>query len=97
MNQAMDHAERADRSAERTMVNRRCSIYLAAEDMDLVWSLSDVRKFDAAWRDDVPLAEIANMLGRDTDEVAILAIDRARRGRIQPRKGGLFGKVATPC
>ncbi|WDL97817.1 helix-turn-helix domain-containing protein [Alicyclobacillus sp. ALC3] len=94
---AMDRANRADRSAERTMVNSRRSLYLAGEDMDLVWSVADVRKFDAAWRDDVPLAEIAEVLGRDADEVAILAIDRARRGRIQPRAGGVFGKAVRLC
>ena len=69
------------------------SIYTAleGEDLDFYWEEADVLKFDQMWRSRVNLLDIARYFGRDPDEVVVLAIDRARKGFIGKRKGGIVG------
>lgn len=60
--------------------------------MDFHWDLKDVFEFDQMWHDGVDVEEIALYFDRDVDEVALLIIDRARRGRIERRAGGICGR-----
>jgi len=65
-------------------------IYIACENLDFVWDAKDVFEFDRLWRilkDEGKnsyeiIQELSKHFERDVDEVAILAMDRARRGRI---------------
>lgn len=74
----------------RYMTESRKSIYIACENLNFVWDIQDVREFDLKWREMRKQGmttleitkELAEYFGRDQDEVAILAMDRARRGRI---------------
>lgn len=66
-------------------------IYIACEDMDFVWKEYQVALFEEMWVRGMPLTEIAKKLRRSVDEVFVLALDRARAGAIQKRKGGIFG------
>ena len=66
-------------------------IYIACEDMDFVWKEYQVTLFEEMWARGMPLTEIAKKLRRSVDEVFVLALDRARAGAIQKRKGGIFG------
>ena len=66
-------------------------IYIACEDMDFVWKKHQVVLFEEMWNRGMPLKDIAKMLRRSVDEVFVLALDRARAGAIQKRKGGIFG------
>ncbi|MCL6635493.1 MAG: hypothetical protein K6T29_06960 [Peptococcaceae bacterium] len=43
------------------------------------------------WNAGVPLGDIAGMVDMDPDDIAIILIDLARRGRIGRREGGALG------
>lgn len=66
-------------------------IYIVLEDMDLDWSKDDVDEFDLMWKKGIPIDLIAKNFGREVDEIAVLVMDRARRGSINPRYRGVFG------
>ncbi|MNY77987.1 hypothetical protein D3C86_2180650 [compost metagenome] len=60
--------------------------------MNLVWDEREARKLDEMWKKGYDIEVIAETLERDCDEVAILIIDRARKGKIKARETGVFGK-----
>jgi len=72
--------------------HRRQNIYVACEDLDFVWDERDVIQVDRMWEEGFSIDDIAKAFDRDTDEIALLVIDRARKGYIQPRKGGIRGR-----
>lgn len=78
--------------SQNYMKHRRKNIYLACEDMDFVWSDQQVALFDRMWEQGLSVWEIAEQFKRDPDDVAILAIDRARQEFIEPREGGAYGR-----
>lgn len=69
----------------------RMNVYIACENMNFLWDFSEVEKFGEMWRSGIPIDHIAKNLGRSEDEVALLAMDRAKKRRIKPRKGGVYG------
>ncbi|MNX81011.1 hypothetical protein D3C86_1126860 [compost metagenome] len=77
--------------------NRRKSIYIACEELDFTWGTEEAKTFDAMWEAGASVREIAKALGRDVDEVAILTIDRSRKGKIKPRQGGAMGVQYAIC
>lgn len=88
----------AEATFDGVMTARRTAIYVACEDMDFVWSRTEVFQFDQAWKRGESITEIADSLDRDCDEVALLAIDRGRKGHIKARPGGVFGtKEGSGC
>ncbi len=78
---------------ETQFVSRR-KIYLACEELNFVWDRTEVSNFRNMWDDGKSIRQIAEVLGRDPDEVLILAIDQSKRDLIQPRDGGLLGRMA---
>jgi hypothetical protein len=75
----------------RSCRHQRRMVYVALEDMNFIWDARDVEQFDHMWREGLSLIDIARALDRDPDEVALLVMDRARKGRVQSRRGGIFG------
>jgi hypothetical protein len=73
------------------MTEKRQKVYIALEDLDFIWDIRQVRELDEMWRRGFSLQYMAEYFDRDPDEVALLLMDRLRRGRIRPRKGGIFG------
>jgi hypothetical protein len=45
----------------------------------------------AYWNSGYHISEIAEKVNRIIDEVAILIMDLVRKGKIEERKGGVFG------
>ena len=72
--------------------HQRQNIYLACENLDFVWDERDVGAFDHMWNEGMSIWDIAKAFDRDPDEVVILAIDRVKKGNIQKRKGGVWGR-----
>jgi hypothetical protein len=60
--------------------------------MNFVWDEREVLEFDHMWNEGLSIPDIARAFGRDPDEVAVLTIDRARRGHISKRAGGALGR-----
>jgi hypothetical protein len=71
--------------------NHQPSVYIALEDCNFDWSISDLNKFKRMWNAGASIFEIAKTLRRSKIEVAILIIDQGKKGKIEHRKGGLFG------
>jgi hypothetical protein len=65
--------------------------YIALEELDFTWNRQEVREFDELWNAGYSLEYIAEHFDRDVDEVAILAMDLAIKGKIGRRPGGVFG------
>ena len=72
------------------MKRRRRNIYVACEDMDFTWDERQVYAVAEMYRKGATVYEIANDPGidRDPDEVAILIMDLARQGVIEPSDWG---------
>jgi hypothetical protein len=92
-------AERNERNSKKYieanyMKKKSQSIYMALEeeDLDFFWDEKEVLEFDRLWESRMNILDIAAHFDRDPDEVMLLAIDRARKGFIAKRKGGIVGK-----
>ncbi|WP_134705148.1 helix-turn-helix domain-containing protein [Ammoniphilus sp. YIM 78166] len=72
--------------------HRRKMIYTALEDMDFVWDEKDVLMVDDMWNTGIPIHLIAQNFDRDPDELVVLILDRCRKGFIDPRPGGMWGR-----
>jgi hypothetical protein len=75
---------------------RQGKVYYAFDNMEhfdvfLEWIEEDVELFDRLWDEGKTLDELSEALGRNTTEVTLLAADRAIKGKIEGRKGGIFG------
>lgn len=64
----------------------RQNIYIACEDMDLIWDEKEVSQFVALWNCGKDILSIAEHFNRDPDEIGLLVIDQARKGFIEPRQ-----------
>lgn len=69
------------------MTKRRRNICIACEDMDFTWDERQVYAVAEMYRKGATVYEIASDPGidRDPDEVAVLIMDLARKGIIDPR------------
>lgn len=79
------------------MRKRSQALYMALEDdnLNFYWDEKEVLLFDKLWKRGTNIMDIADTFRRDPDEVMILAIDRARKGFIRKRKGGIVGMGST--
>jgi len=68
---------------------RPSELYIACIDMDFSWYPAEVRQVAEDYAAGVSLLDMADKLRREPDEVAILIMDLARKGRIVPRKRGV--------
>lgn len=73
-------------------MQERLSVYIACEDINMIWNERDVIAFDSMWREGLSIEDISRSFGRDTDEIALLVMDRARRGLISVRPNGVYGR-----
>ncbi|MCM3619193.1 hypothetical protein M3936_16510 [Sutcliffiella horikoshii] len=64
--------------------------YIAAEELNFLWNLAEVREFDQFWQYGIKhgrspeqlIIEAAEYFDRDEDEIIILVICRKRKGKI---------------
>jgi hypothetical protein len=67
------------------------------QNIDFIWCETKVFEFERLWNEGVHTLEIQKKLKRKTIyDIAVLVIDRCRKGFIQPRKEGLEG-IANGC
>ncbi|MHC2450293.1 uncharacterized protein (DUF952 family) [Bacillus altitudinis] len=67
-------------------------VYYACPHSDFIWDEKDIIAFRQMWQNHEPVRHIANRLARNVDDILLLIIDQAELGKIEPRKGGVFGK-----
>ncbi|MBN2910792.1 helix-turn-helix domain-containing protein [Polycladomyces sp. WAk] len=73
---------------------QRRKIYIALDDLDFnfFWDEAEIPDIERMWNAGFSIWDIANACMRDPDEVAILIMDRTRKGFIKPRPGGVYGR-----
>ncbi|MED0946220.1 helix-turn-helix domain-containing protein [Bacillus mycoides] len=71
------------------MKNSRRNLYVALEELDLVFDESEVIRLKEMWKEDKNIIEIAVELGRHQLEVAALIMDQADKNKIKSRPMGL--------
>ncbi len=71
------------------MKNSRRNMYIALEELDLVFDESEVIRLQEMWKEGKNIIEIAVEMGRHQLEVAALIMDQADKNKIKPRPMGL--------
>ncbi len=71
------------------MKKSRRNLYIALEELDLVFDESEVIRLQAMWKEDKGILEIAKELGRHQLEIAALIMDQADKNKIKSRPMGL--------
>lgn len=69
--------------------------YIALIDLDFSWSWPKIVLVKKMWNEGYHIAEIAKEVNRIIDEVALLIIDLARKGKVEQRQGGIFGNEVS--
>lgn len=71
------------------MKKSRHNLYIALEELDLVFDESEVIRLQKMWKEDKGILEIAKELGRHQLEIAALIMDQADKNKIKSRPMGL--------
>ncbi|MCQ6530535.1 helix-turn-helix domain-containing protein [Bacillus mycoides] len=71
------------------MKKSRRNLYVALEELDLVFDEIEVIRFQKMWKEDKSFIEIAVDLGRNQLEIAALVMDQADKNKIKSRPMGL--------
>lgn len=71
------------------MKKSRRNLYIALEELDLVFDESEVIRFQSMWNEGEGILEIAEELGRNQLEIAALIMDQADKNIIKARPMGL--------
>ncbi|HDR7688876.1 helix-turn-helix domain-containing protein [Bacillus cereus group sp. N11] len=73
----------------RYMKKSRRNLYIALEELDLLFDESEVIRLREMWVEDKDILEIAKELGRHQLEIAALIMDQADKNKIKSRPMGL--------
>lgn len=71
------------------MKNSRRNMYIALEELDLIFDESEVIRLQEMWKEGKNIIEIAVEMGRHQLEVAALIMDQADKNKIKSRPMGL--------
>ncbi|WP_254797750.1 helix-turn-helix domain-containing protein [Bacillus sp. N35-10-4] len=74
---------------KKYMKKSRRNLYIALEDLDLLFDESEVTRLQEMWKEDKGILEIAKELGRHQLEIAALIMDQADKNIIKSRPMGL--------
>jgi hypothetical protein len=66
--------------------------YEACMDLNRKWYSDEITRFIKMWNAGDCITKISAELKRDVDEIALLIIDQKRKGRINDRAGGAYGR-----
>ena len=66
-------------------------IHIAMEDANFKWTHKQVKDFRYLWRSGMSIVHIADYFKRPQEEVVVLLLDQALRGRVKKRRNGLLG------
>ncbi|KXY75844.1 helix-turn-helix domain-containing protein [Bacillus sp. FSL W7-1294] len=74
---------------KKYMKKSRRNLYIALEDLDLLFDEIEVIRLQEMWKEDKGILEIAKELGRHQLEIAALIMDQADKNIIKSRPMGL--------
>lgn len=73
------------------MKHGRKSVYIALEEVNFIWCISEIREFRSMWKAGYDIWKIAKLLGRSVHDVVMLVYDQHLNEKIETRKGAIFG------
>lgn len=76
---------------EKFKLRPKETLVIALDDLDLSFTKAEIGAVLDFWGEGVHIADIAEELNRDQDEIAVLIMHLARKGKIQNRKRGVLG------
>jgi hypothetical protein len=77
---------------QKTFLKNDYCIFENSTTVDFIWDEDKVLEFDRLWTEGYHIKELRRLLSRRTLlDIAIIAIDRCRKGKIAPREEGLEG------
>lgn len=76
---------------DRLKLRPQSELIIALDDLDLSFTREETEAVLDFWGEGKHIADIAEHMKRDQDEVAVLIMHLARRGKIAKRKMGVFG------
>lgn len=65
--------------------------YIALEETNFDWDYEEVEQFDYLWSKGYSIYQLTKIFKRTQIEIAIIVIDRNKKGFIKRRENGLFG------
>ncbi|MFY0147850.1 helix-turn-helix domain-containing protein [Bacillus cytotoxicus] len=74
---------------KKYMKKSRRNLYIALEELDLVFDESEIIRFQEMWKEGKSFIEIAKELKRHQLEIAALIMDQADKNKIHSRPMGL--------
>lgn len=86
------HAEKISTNLSIARMKKHYKRYDVLLGYSFFWRTEDIMTFQILWNSNWPVCDIAASLNREVIEVAILVVDQASKGKIQPREESLFGK-----
>ncbi|MGM0437525.1 MAG: hypothetical protein ACQEQD_04570 [Bacillota bacterium] len=66
--------------------------YIALLELDFSWRKETVEEVKELWKEGYIISYIADKINREGDEVFLLLMDLARKGEIEKRENGIFGR-----
>ena len=73
------------------MKKKRRNIHIALEEINFIWCTKEIEKFRGLWNEGYDIWKIAEHLGRSVHDVVMLVYDQHLLGKIETRKGAIFG------
>ncbi len=75
------------------MMGKKCfdEKRIILEDLNFQWEVKKIKKVKKLWNDGTSFKEIVKEVGREEDEVFLLLLHLARKGRIESRAGYIWG------
>ena len=67
-------------------------LYIACGDYDFSWRPEQLKSVISYWEENLSLTDIAAKCKRRQEEVLLLLVDLASRGKIKTRPGGILGE-----
>lgn len=74
----------------KTKLRPQQRLYFACENFDLTFTMEEVDYVLKSYQEGVSMLEVTEKLQRNQVEIAILLMDLAERGKIEPRPSGIF-------
>jgi len=84
---------RAESAKSRLKLRPAEPLIIAGEDLDFSWYEWQIDALMEDYYAGIPLMEMADRHSRDYREVAIMLMELAHFGRLEPRDSGIFGRM----
>lgn len=83
----------ATRKSDIQMYQNKEEKYIVLADLEYGWLSNDIEIVKTMWGEGYHIEDISKEIDREIEEVFLLLLDQARKGKIKRRTNGVFGVV----